>query len=127
MSALIPALSLEEIWRRAVEVSQGDPVLPIGGQQLAPWVHSLPGQAVLARLGQDVRFVRGCISGYQILSHRPSYINALLIQSRGRGEDDPGDDEPEAPLDDVGSPADTPGDRTLPAPGSSPENAIVIV
>lgn len=65
----------------------GHPVLPIGGQQLAPWVHSPQSQAVLALPGQDVPFVRGAISGNQIMTHRPSYINALLIQSRGRREE----------------------------------------
>jgi Protein of unknown function (DUF3716) len=40
----------------------------------------------LALPGQDVLFVRGSMNEHQVLSHRPSYINAILIQSRGRTE-----------------------------------------
>ena len=60
-----------------------DPVLVVGGQQMAAWVHSPQGRAVLALPGQDVVFVRGAITPNQVASHRPSYINAILIQSRG--------------------------------------------
>ncbi|KAL8686414.1 MAG: hypothetical protein Q9218_007121 [Villophora microphyllina] len=60
-----------------------NPVLPVAGQQLGPWVHSPQGIAVLALPGRDVPFVRGAITGQQVLTHRPSYINAILIQSRG--------------------------------------------
>ena len=56
----------------------------MGQQQLAPFVHSRQALAVLALPGQDVDFVRGAISGNQIVTHRPSYINAILIQSRGQ-------------------------------------------
>ncbi|OJD20098.1 hypothetical protein ACJ73_08569 [Blastomyces percursus] len=41
---------------------------------------------VLALPGQDVVFVRGAITEVQVRSHRPSYINVLLIQSRGQPE-----------------------------------------
>jgi hypothetical protein len=58
----------------------------VGGQELAPWVHSAPAQAVLRLPGCSVAWVRGSITLPQILSHRPSYINAILIQSRGRPE-----------------------------------------
>ena len=60
-----------------------NPVLVVGGQQMAAWVHSPQGRAVLALPGQDVVFVRGAITPNQVASHRPSYINAILIQSRG--------------------------------------------
>ena len=59
------------------------PILPIGGQELAPLVHSPQGRAVLALPGQAVTFILGRISPEQVLMHRLSYINALLIQSRG--------------------------------------------
>jgi hypothetical protein len=61
-----------------------NPVLPIGGQQLAPFIHSDEGIKVLALPGRDVPFIRGRINGRQILYHRYSYIHALLIASRGR-------------------------------------------
>jgi Protein of unknown function (DUF3716) len=60
-----------------------DPVLVVGGQQMAAFVHSPQGRAVLALPGRDVVFVRGAITPKQVGSHRPSYINAILIQSRG--------------------------------------------
>ena len=48
------------------------------------FVHA-PGQlAILALPGLDVEFVRGTITPVQIGSHRPGYINAILIQSRGQ-------------------------------------------
>jgi hypothetical protein len=40
-------------------------------------------RAVLALPGQDVAFVQGRITGAQVLSQRPGYINVILIQSRG--------------------------------------------
>jgi hypothetical protein len=60
-----------------------NPVLVIGGQQMAALIHSPQGRAVLALPGQDVVFVPGAITPKQVGSHRPSYINAILIQSRG--------------------------------------------
>jgi hypothetical protein len=45
--------------------------------------YSPQGRAVLALPGQDVVFVRGAITPNQVASHRPSYINAILIQNRG--------------------------------------------
>ena len=50
---------------------------------MAAFVHSPQGRAVLALPGQDVVFVQGAITPKQVGSHRPSYINAILIQSRG--------------------------------------------
>ncbi|KAF2471787.1 uncharacterized protein BDR25DRAFT_152639, partial [Lindgomyces ingoldianus] len=64
-----------------------NPVLHVGQQQLAPLAHSPQARALLALPGQDVEFIYGSISPYQIASHRPSYINAILIQSRGRAVD----------------------------------------
>ena len=61
-----------------------NPILRVGGQQLAPFVHSPQRRAVLALPGQDVEIVRGNVRPDQIASHRPSYINAILIQSRGQ-------------------------------------------
>ena len=48
------------------------------------WVHAHGQRAVLALPGVDVAFVLGAILPHQIGSHRPSYINAILIQSRGQ-------------------------------------------
>lgn len=81
-----PAITLEGLFRRLYEATpQGqNPVLPIQGQAyLAPYVHSDAGLRELAQHGQPVPFIRGRISARQIQYHRPSYINALLIQSRG--------------------------------------------
>ena len=61
-----------------------NPVLLVGQQQLTPYVHSRQGMRVLALPEQDVEFIRGCITPVQIGTHRPSYLNAILIQSRGR-------------------------------------------
>lgn len=67
----------------AVAVADQNPVLLVGQQQMATFVHNTVGRAVLALPGQDVEFVRGSITPNQVGSHRPSYINAILIQSRG--------------------------------------------
>ena len=66
-----------------------DPVLLVGGLQLTPYVHTASGRVLLARQGRDVEFVRGSITPAQIGSHRASYINAILIQSRGRAVSQP--------------------------------------
>ena len=58
--------------------------LVVGGQQLAPACHNAAQRAVLALPGRDIAFVRGRITPVQLGSHRPSYVNAVLIQSRGR-------------------------------------------
>jgi len=63
--------------------AQQAPVLLVGGQQLAPYAHSPQSRGVLALPGVDVTFVLGRITPEHIRSHRPSYINAVLVQSRG--------------------------------------------
>ena len=59
------------------------PILRIGGQELASLCHNNLQQTVLAMPGRDVAFVRGRITPQQVATQRPSYVNALLIQSRG--------------------------------------------
>ena len=66
-----------------------DFVLLVGGNQLTPYVHSAPGRRLLALPGRNVSVVRGSITPQQIDTHRPSYINAILIQSRGRAMGQP--------------------------------------
>ncbi|EEH04622.1 conserved hypothetical protein [Histoplasma capsulatum G186AR] len=61
-------------------------ILFVAGQQLSPFAHSPQSRAVLALPGQDAPFVRGSMTELQVRSHRPSYINVILIQSRGRPE-----------------------------------------
>lgn len=58
-------------------------VVPVGDQQLGPFVHSAPSRAAFALPGRNVIAVRGRIIPAQVQTARPSYINALLIQSRG--------------------------------------------
>ncbi|KAF2841139.1 hypothetical protein M501DRAFT_989695 [Patellaria atrata CBS 101060] len=66
-----------------------NPVLLVTQQQLAPWCHSPQNRALLAvGGGVDVEFVRDSITPEQIGSHRQSYVNGILIQSRG-GDVDP--------------------------------------
>ena len=59
-------------------------MLQVGNQELAGFCHARPSLAVLALPGQDVPFVLGAITANQIGSHRQSYVNAILIKSRGR-------------------------------------------
>jgi hypothetical protein len=47
-----------------------NPVLVIGGQQMAALIHSPQGRAVLALPRQDVVFVPGAITPKQVGSHR---------------------------------------------------------
>lgn len=61
-------------------------IIFVAGQQLSPFAHSRQARAALALPGQDVPFVRGSMNEHQVLTQRPSYINAILIQSRGRPE-----------------------------------------
>ena len=86
---LLRALVLYNAVVAAAQLRRQNPVLHVGGQQLAPYVHSPQGRAVLALPGQDVEFVRGSIRPSQVGSHRASYINAILIQSRGMAMDYP--------------------------------------
>jgi hypothetical protein len=67
----------------AAPAGAGNPRLLVGGQQLAFYCHNNLQRTVLAMPGRDVDFVRGRISEAQVLSSRPSYINGILIQSRG--------------------------------------------
>jgi hypothetical protein len=77
------ALTLYNAAVAAANATTANPVLVVGQQQMASFVHNTMGRAVLALPGQDVEFVRGSITPTQVGSHRPSYINAILIQSRG--------------------------------------------
>ena len=61
-------------------------ILTVGGQQMAGFIYSIPGVRLLSLPGQDVRYVRGAVQFYQLNSCHPSYINAVLIQSRERPE-----------------------------------------
>jgi hypothetical protein len=62
---------------------QGQLQLPVGGDELARMCTTPMQHALLAERGRPIWHVRGNINGQQIVSQRPSYINALLIQSRG--------------------------------------------
>ncbi|KAH6659912.1 hypothetical protein BKA67DRAFT_641087 [Truncatella angustata] len=59
-------------------------ILPLGGQELASFSHNELQRAVLALPGRDILVVNRSITPAQVVSHRPSYINFLLITSRGR-------------------------------------------
>ncbi|OAP53992.1 hypothetical protein AYL99_11752 [Fonsecaea erecta] len=59
------------------------PVLVVGNRQLAPAVTGARSRSILDMPGSDVPYVRNRIHPEQILSRRLSYINAILIQSRG--------------------------------------------
>lgn len=61
----------------------GNPILIVGGQQLAPFCHNDLQQTVLVMPGRDVPFVRGAITPAQVGTMRPSYVNAILIQRAG--------------------------------------------
>ncbi|CAK7237544.1 hypothetical protein SCUCBS95973_009986 [Sporothrix curviconia] len=50
---------------------------------LQPFVHATLQQQALALGGGDVLVVRGAMQPYQIFSHRPSYVNALLVARAG--------------------------------------------
>jgi hypothetical protein len=63
--------------------NDGECWLLVAQQQLAPYVHSPQGAAVLAIAGRNVQYNWGRILPYQVGLHRPSYINGILIQSRG--------------------------------------------
>ncbi|EON98159.1 hypothetical protein UCRPA7_6327 [Phaeoacremonium minimum UCRPA7] len=63
--------------------------LAIGGEELAAFCHTAEQRTVLAQPGRPVVFVRNRLNADQLFSGRPSYINALLIQSRGERADEP--------------------------------------
>ena len=58
--------------------------LIVGRQQLALACHNAAQCAVLALLGRDIAFIQRRIIPAQLGSHRPSYVNTVLIQSWGR-------------------------------------------
>lgn len=62
---------------------QAPPPLQVGGQELTPFVHSPRRLAVLALPGTSVAYHTDRIRPAQVLMHRMSYVNGLLIQSRG--------------------------------------------
>ena len=57
--------------------------LTVDGLQLDSYAHSPQSRVVLAVPGSLVQFVHGATTSRQIGTHRASYINAVLIQSRG--------------------------------------------
>ncbi len=57
--------------------------LRIGERQLAEMCFSQRQRTILRMRGQDVQIFAGRVTTRQIESGRPSYINAMLIQSRG--------------------------------------------
>jgi hypothetical protein len=59
------------------------PVLPIQGHLLAEYVKNNIQRRLLDLPGQGVAFTPGRVTARQIHGKRDSYINALLIQSRG--------------------------------------------
>ena len=59
-------------------------ILIVRGQQMAPIIHLLQGVLLLSLPGNDVAYIPNAIQLYQLQMHRPSYVNAILIQSRGR-------------------------------------------
>ena len=79
---------------QAAQQQQGlvvrNPVLRVRGNVLAPYCHNLLQRALLnLRNGFDVPYVINAITPNQVATHRPSYINAILIQSRGHVERGP--------------------------------------
>jgi len=62
----------------------GDRVqLNVANQGLGPFVHSAPGQAVLGLPGRNVAARPLVVTVARICTSRPSYINGILVQSRG--------------------------------------------
>jgi Protein of unknown function (DUF3716) len=55
----------------------------VAQQQLAAVCHTNQQRTILAMPGRDVVFVAGSITPAQVATHRPSYINAILIQRSG--------------------------------------------
>lgn len=80
------ALVLYNAYDAALTLAEGEeiPVLLVGGQQLASYAHNAMQRALVALPGRHIAFVRDAITPDQIRSQRPSYINAILVQSRGR-------------------------------------------
>jgi hypothetical protein len=59
-------------------------ILVMSDQQLTEFVHSASNLRLLALSRLNVKFVRGSIILNQISTHRSSYLNVILIQSRER-------------------------------------------
>ncbi|KAH6666801.1 hypothetical protein B0J14DRAFT_659367 [Halenospora varia] len=57
-----------------------NPVLLVAGQQMAGFCHNNLQQAILALPGSNVVFVQDAITPKQVGTHRPLYINTILIQ-----------------------------------------------
>jgi hypothetical protein len=57
--------------------------LPISGRELDQFAYGSLTRQLLAIPGYDVIHTPGTLNGQQLAGQRPSYINALLIQSRG--------------------------------------------
>ena len=68
----------------APAAGQWIPCLDVAGLELAPYCVSLLSHALLALPGRRVFYKRGAIRPDQMASKRQSYINGVLIQSRGR-------------------------------------------
>jgi hypothetical protein len=58
-------------------------ILLLGGQELSGYIHTDIQRHLLALPGRDVEFICDRINWHQLWQHQPSYINAMLIQSRG--------------------------------------------
>lgn len=55
----------------------------VSGRQLRPYVHNALQRGVLDLPGRPVQFMARRVRVEQVASHRDSYVNAFLIQSRG--------------------------------------------
>lgn len=58
-------------------------LLIVSGDELLPFLRTNVQKNLLQLSGSDVEFILGRITSAQILQFRPSYLNAILIQSRG--------------------------------------------
>ena len=57
--------------------------LNVANQGLSPFVHSAPGRNLLALPGRNVLIHPTVVTAARTAMNRPSYVNAILIQSRG--------------------------------------------
>jgi hypothetical protein len=62
--------------------NQSHSILRVANQELISYVHNSQTRKVLILSEQDVQFVRERIIFTQFDTHRSSYINDILIQSR---------------------------------------------
>jgi hypothetical protein len=63
-------------------LNQSHSILRVANQKLISYAHSSQAREVLILSEQDVQFVREQIAFTQLDTHRFSYINDILIQSR---------------------------------------------